>query len=209
MTSILPPSSTTPPAVTAPNASLILFARGVIAILTTWPVLRIAISEHWGGPESLQKRTWIASEIVDLFEASITSPSHNTTPASQTPDVDDLEDLLLQAMVDEFECEVDDGSVPKVAKEMMDLWKAVKESGELAKETVRTLEARASKVKETRIQAQRVAANDDDDDDDDEMDVDEESEAEDDVPTLQPPKPPKEPEVDQDGFTVVKGKSRG
>ena len=49
-------------------ASLVAFARGVIARLAVWPVLRLAVQENWGGPKAEDKRTWLAPEIVDAFE---------------------------------------------------------------------------------------------------------------------------------------------
>ncbi|KAG8979242.1 hypothetical protein FRB94_012000 [Tulasnella sp. JGI-2019a] len=63
----------------------------------------------------------MASELVDLFEASLPKPSPSSSRPTSIPDADDVEDLLLQAMVDEFGCEVDDGSSPKVAMEVVDL----------------------------------------------------------------------------------------
>ena len=51
-----------------PSPSLVLFARGVIARLSIWSILTQAIAENWGGPHGLQKRTWLASIIVDAFE---------------------------------------------------------------------------------------------------------------------------------------------
>ncbi|KAG8991058.1 hypothetical protein FRB93_002947 [Tulasnella sp. JGI-2019a] len=195
-----------------PSPLLVLFARGLIAILTTWPVLRIAISENWGGPDSLKKRTWMASELVDLFEASLPKPSPFPSGPTSIPDADDVEDLLLQAMVDEFGCEVDDGSSPKIAREVVDLWMAVI-GGEGAAAKVLGLEARANKTSGTAVHARRAESDDDgddDDDDDDEMDVDGGG-SDEEVPTLQHPataQPASQPEVDQDGFMVVKGKSR-
>lgn len=131
--------------------------------------------------------------------------------ASTVPDQETVEDLLLQVMVEEFECEVDDGSSPGVAKSIVDLWKAIG-AGE-GQAIVDTLEARATKAKGTAVSVQRAADEDGDEDDedgdsgdDDDMEVDEEG---DEVPTLQPREPvSKEPEVDEDGFTMVKGKGR-
>ena len=70
-----------------PEPHPVLFARGVIARLAFWPTLKLAIAESWGGPESAQKRTWMASVIVDAFDP---------TESSEVPDDIYLEEMLLQ-----------------------------------------------------------------------------------------------------------------
>ncbi len=85
---------------TAPD--LILFARGVIATLELWPALRLAVDESWGGPDSREKRRWLAGEVVDMFEQSIPSPSRKNSKI-ETPDAVYVEEMLLQVMSDEYE----------------------------------------------------------------------------------------------------------
>jgi pre-rRNA-processing protein TSR2 len=77
------------PSVASPQATLI-FARGVIARLALWPVLRAAVDNAWGGTSSAQKRTWLASEIVDAFESSLSSKS------AEEPDEDYVTIMILQ-----------------------------------------------------------------------------------------------------------------
>ena len=72
----------------APAPASVLFARGVIARLALWPALRIAVEQGWGGPESAEKRTWIASVIVDSFEEE-----------DPKPDVPYVEEMLLQVLL--------------------------------------------------------------------------------------------------------------
>src|SRR5436309_2468399 len=121
-------SSAAPP---PPPSSVVLFARGVIAILDKWPVLKLAIDEGWGGPSSVSKRRWLASVIVDEFE-------------SRTLDQDDVEDLILQVMADEFEVEIEDGSSETIARAIVKLWGDVAEGRE---DVVLELEAQAERVK--------------------------------------------------------------
>lgn len=146
----------------------------------------------------------MASELVDLFEPCLVNA------LATTPDQETVEDLLLQAMEDEFECEVDDGSSPAVAKDIVDLWKAVVAGESLVK--VEALEALAVKSKATKVEVQRAADDDDEDDEESEDDVMDEDSEVDQAPALlspqHPSKPTNEPEVDEDGFTVVKSKSR-
>jgi len=89
---------------------LVLFARGVIAILNAWPALRLAVQESWGGPHSAEKRIWLASNLVDAFE-------------KEPLDEEQIEDLLLEAMIDEFEAEIDDDSPRGIAKKIVNVWK--------------------------------------------------------------------------------------
>lgn len=180
---------------TTPDPSLILFARGVIALLTSWPVLRIAIDQEWGGPGSLEKRTFLASEIVDAFEeAHVRSRS--------VPDFDDVEVLILQAMAEEFNCEIEDGSSGGLARGIVSLWRDVREGRGV--EQVERLEEIALQAGASQIQATRQEDGSDSGDDEEEgseSDVDMEA---DEPPTLVPQKVANEPEVDEDGFTAVR-----
>jgi pre-rRNA-processing protein TSR2 len=180
---------------------MVLFARGVIALLDGWDVLRLAIAEGWGGPESSAKRTWLASIIVDEFESAITPASSSPT----SPDLDYITDLILQAMSDEFEVDVDDGSVERIAQSIVKLWAAEPAA---AAQMVAEFEATAQKRSKVRVQASREEGNGD-------SDWESESEDEDGVPRLMdrdaqsPPKEKPEPIVDEDGFTLVQGKGKG
>lgn len=174
---------------------VVLFARGVIALLEGWDILRLAITEGWGGPESREKRTWLASIVVDLFD--------NEGQAT-SPDVDDVADLILQAVSDEFEVDVDDGSVERIAESIVKLWGA---EPSVVAQMVAGFEAAARKGSKAPVQAVRQDGNGD-------SDWESESEDEDGVPMLlerepQVPKEKPEPVVDDDGFTLVQGKGKG
>lgn len=127
----------------APAPQLVLFARGVIAVLNAWPVLRLAVQESWGGPQSAEKRTWIASTIVDAFE-------------SDPLDEEGVEDLILDAMAEEFETEIEDGSSQLVAKDILNLWRAAC-AGE--SESVLKLEAAADQLARRRLPNTRQGGN--------------------------------------------------
>jgi len=181
-----------------PAPSSVLFARGVIARLAIWATLRIAVQESWGGPNASSKRTWLASEIVDSFEEQI--------PA---PDDQYVEEMLLQVMSDEFETVIEDGSAESVAKDIVKLWDDTRIGKQ---DLVLKFEDLAEKVKGKRPNAQEKVVSDDEDDwhDDDEGEDDEMDE--DEAPQLlensSQQQQPREPEVDEDGFTMVKGKGR-
>lgn len=176
---------------TAPLPTSVQFARGVIARLALWPALRIAVEQGWGGPESSEKRTWIASVIVDAFEEQ-----------DPTPDTDYIESTLLQIMEDEYETVLEDGSAEAVAKDVVKLWQEIQAG---SSQFVAQLEGQAEQMKGKKVQAEEVAGDNSDWEDES---GDEDGEDEEDAPTLVAPetKSKPEPEVDEDGFTVVKGK---
>lgn len=172
--------------------SSVLFARGVIARLIIWPILRIAVQEGWGGPNGGKKRTWIASEIVDAFE-------------TQKPPPDDqyIEELLLQIMQDEFETNIEDGSTESVGVDIVRMWDETR-VGKL--DLVLKFEELADKLKGKEIQVPVVGNDDEEWSDEDEDSVDEDVQ----VPsamlrTSQTQLPTRSaPEVDESGFTLVK-----
>lgn len=185
-----------PPA--APPPSSILFARGVIARLATWETLRLALQEGWGGPGGPQKRTWLASVIVDAFEQTV-----------PTPDDQYVEELLLQVLSDEFGTVLEDGSAEPVALDVVRMWDETRIGRD---DLVLKFESKADSLRGKRAVAQEVAHADaeewedeeeeEDDDDDDDSGMDE-GEV---VPQLLKPRRREEPEVDVDGFTMVRGK---
>ena len=191
--SFFPPTTTM--SSTNPPQSSVLFARGVIARLAYWPALRIAVDQGWGGPQSAEKRTWLASVLVDDFEAQ-------TDPA---PDADYVEDRLLQVMADEFDAVLEDGSAEAVAKDVLRLWDEVVAGRDAL---LKEFEERADKLKGKKVEFEEAAGDNSDWED---MSEDEDDDGEDEAPQLldgrqRPPKA--EPEVDEDGFTMVKGKGK-
>lgn len=184
-------STTTPP---IPPPTSVLFARGVIARLAIWSALRIAVDQGWGGPDSTAKQTWLASVIVDAFEQE-----------DPKPDVTYVELTLLQVMEDEFDAVLEDDSAEAVAKDVVNLWTEVQGGSDVR---VKELEAQADRTKGRKVLVEEAAGDDSDweDESGEESDGDDSGEA----PMLLDPetKPARqEPEVDEDGFTMVK--SRG
>ncbi|KAK8861745.1 hypothetical protein IAR55_002568 [Kwoniella newhampshirensis] len=213
---------------TATSPTIILFARGTLALLDLWPALTIAVSEQWGGPDSSAKKTWLASTLIDEFESRATyipippsspagtSPSVDPTTANDPPlDHDDIADLLHQIMSDEFDANLEDGSIDSVASDLIRLWRDLLASpNETDPETlVRALEGKADEVKKTGVKASSGGDADTDGEDADSGDEEDEDEGMevDGAPRLVPPqeKERDEPVVDEDGFTLVqKGKRR-
>ncbi|KAH0839485.1 Pre-rRNA-processing protein TSR2-domain-containing protein [Lanmaoa asiatica] len=210
-----------------PHPHTILFARGTLARLALWPALRIAVHSAWGGPASAEKQRWLAGVLVDQFEAfivastsvpgpttsSLSAPSGTGSAGSTTgspPDTVDIEDLLLQIMADEFDVALEDGSAAAVAKDIVKLFGAVCAGDETF---VKELEAQAERVRgkmptyEIGVGSGSESGSGSEWEDDD---GDGESEGES-VPQLlnhSEPRTNEEPQVDEDGFTMVKKKGR-
>src|ERR1700754_5211374 len=79
------------------------FDLGISLILFNWDALTAAVQNGWGGPDGEDKRAWFAGAISELFTAN---PS---------TDAEDVEDMLVQVMGDEFEVGLEDGSEIPVA----------------------------------------------------------------------------------------------
>ena len=208
------------------SPTILFFARGVLALLDLWPALTIAVAEQWGGPESADKKIFLASTLIDEFESNATylPPSSSTSPridlatATNPPlDHDDIADLLNQIMSDEFDANIEDGSIDAVAADIVRLWRDVFSAAPEA--IVEALERKAGEVRRMGVKAssggELVEVDDEEgesgsgsESEDDGMDVDGKE-----APTLVPKEKEKEvsvpePVIDEDGFTLVQTKTR-
>ncbi|KAL1842649.1 hypothetical protein VTJ49DRAFT_4560 [Mycothermus thermophilus] len=215
------------------------FEQGVALALHLWPALTLAVQNNWGGPDSADKRDWFAGAIAELFpdvsrltpaqlalkaqqaqQQSQSQPqpqqSQSTTQngaAAEEPDQEDVETVLLQVMLDEFEVNVDDDSAWEVAETVVRL-RADCLRGRF--DEVETLRKRWEARKGDKVVFKKAEDPDQDDEDDDDDDDDEEEDGEGDgdgdvemddaPPQLQPVR--REPEVDEDGFIKVSGRKR-
>ena len=204
------------------SPTILLFARGVLALLDLWPALTIAVFEQWGGPDSLAKKTWLASVIIDEFEtharflppsisSSTPAPLHvDPSSATKPPlDHDDLAGVLHQIMSDEFDANIEDGSIDAVTADIIRLWRDVLSATPEA--IVEALERKAVEVKSSGVQVtpggDLVEVDDDDNEtgssEEEDMVVDEASQL------MSGEKEERiEPVVDADGFTLVQGKGK-
>ena len=180
------------------------FEQGVALSLNLWPDLTLAVQNHWGGPDSADKRDWFAGAVVDLFSDLANPPKPSETV--EEPDIEYVETMLLQVMLDEFEVNVDDESGFDVAQEIIRI-RAGCIKGEF--EEVETLRRKWESKKGGKVDALFKKGQDEDNDTDwDTEGDDEDSDGDDadmeDAPPLvntKQEKPP--PEVDEDGFTKV------
>ena len=184
---------------------------GISLALYAWPALTLAVQSSWGGPKSSDKRDWICGAISDLLR--------------ERPDTDaeDLEEVLVQVMNDEFEVIVEDDSAAAVAEEIMQM-RGQTARGEFGDIQARWQEWKAkTDGKERRCGSslvfQKVETRDDDqetdeDEDEDEDDGDGDDDDDEDVDMAEAPSLVRtsrtrvKPEVDESGFTKVVGRKK-
>lgn len=184
------------------------FELGVSMIIHSWEALEIAVANQWGGAQSEAKRDWITAIVVELFDEKIV-------------DIELIEETILNAMVDEFDVNVEDDSSLIIADKVIKAYRQCFQKDytkihQLFNDWQSKQQERTQRLNNLR----NVQINEDPqnpDDSDDEEDDDEE------VPSLQAGEPiqedvemsdvdnePSGPIIDDDGFELVqkKGKRR-
>ncbi|KFY13375.1 hypothetical protein V492_03314 [Pseudogymnoascus sp. VKM F-4246] len=163
---------------------------GISLSLALWPALTLAVQNNWGGPNSSDKRDWFGGAISEYVTSSA------------EVDEEDVEAMLVQVMLDEFEVAVDDGSAGEVADDIIRI-RGECEKGNFGgvEELKRRWEGRRGK----QVVGQEVQGDEDESESD-------ESESEDEDVEMGEPAAPREkpaPQIDEDGFeTVVSRKKR-
>lgn len=127
-------------------------------------------------------------------------------------DAEDLEDVLVQVMSDEFDVVVDDESAGEAAREIMEIRRLVERGGEAGRERVREMwEGYVARNGKGTAGIRRAEG----EEEGDSSSSEEEDEGEngqdvemDEAPGLVRASERVEPEVDDDGFTKVVGKKK-
>ncbi|KAF2870333.1 Pre-rRNA-processing protein TSR2-domain-containing protein [Massariosphaeria phaeospora] len=175
------------------------FDLGIWHTLCNWSDLTVAVQNQWGGPDSSDKRDWLAGAISEIFASN------------PDTDTEDVEVVLLQALEDEFGVRVEDETEVTVARDIMALRKEVAE-GNFAKVDALQKKWEERKGKEVGTGNVHVSESNQDaewDSVDEESDEDEDEDEDGDVDMSDAPAKPKPaPEVDEEGFTKVVGKRR-
>ena len=96
-----------------PPKAVAYFELAVSLYLAAWPALTLAVTNEWGGPDSSEKRDWLAGVLAD----------HVTDNPTKEVDVDDLEDIATQVMGDEFNVVLEDDSAVLLAREIEKSWR--------------------------------------------------------------------------------------
>ncbi|PON28627.1 hypothetical protein TGAM01_v202475 [Trichoderma gamsii] len=193
------------------------FEQAVACALHLWPALTLSVQNNWGGPDSADKRDWFAGAIVDLFsEFTDVQPGETAkaTNAADEPDMEDVETVLLQVMIDEFEVNIDDDSGLEVARSIVkarsqcaigDFSDEVKTLNErFANRTANKVDQMFKKAEDQDQDTDWESGDSDEDDGDNGGDVDMDEAP----PLVSVPKEKPAPEVDEDGFTMVTKKKR-
>lgn len=153
----------------------------------------------WGGPDSSDKRDWLAGAVSELFSSR------------PDTDVEDVEEMLLQVMNDEFEVNVEDGSAEEVAARIAGLrtLTAQGEFGEVERLYARWVES-GGKGGGGGVRFREVERGEEEDETDwDSEDGEGEDVEMDEAPALvKVPREKVEPSVDEEGFVTVVGKKK-
>ena len=172
--------------------------------LHEWPALALATQNSWGGAASADKRDWLCAAVSELLSSG------------QVSDVDDLEEVLIQVMLDEFEVVVDDGSPAEIAHGILRGRQLLLQGddSDLQRTRIRWEERQRNGPQELSFtnggDAQHEEGTDEEQSDSgsshlqlDDIDMDEAPEP------LTPTKYKRqEPEIDEDGFTKVVGRKK-
>ncbi|XP_077415603.1 pre-rRNA-processing protein TSR2 homolog isoform X2 [Vanacampus margaritifer] len=94
----------------ASGDSRALFTDGVRAALQTWPVLQIAVDNGFGGVYGQEKADWLVDVVQQYF--------HDNANLKQY----EVEDFISTLMDQEFHTVVDDGSLPQVCVQLMQMF---------------------------------------------------------------------------------------
>lgn len=81
------------------------FTEGLRGILARWTALQLAITNEWGGADSVQKGEQMAEELNEWF-----------LKRKGGKYAEDLEELLLEILGDDFNVQCEDGSPREVAR---------------------------------------------------------------------------------------------
>ena len=170
------------------------FDLAIALALSTWDALSLAVQNSWGGPESLEKRDFLAGAVSELIAAS------------PDADVDYIEEFLLQYMNDEFDVNIEDGSGEEVAAKIVGLRKQTLQ-GDFVKVDDMYQTWLNRKSKSGTLNFRHITKEEDEDDtdwDSDDIDGEEEDVDMHEAPSLvHVPKEKVVPKVDEDGFTEV------
>lgn len=174
------------------------FDLGIWHVLFNFADLTVAVQNQWGGPDSSDKRDWLAGQISDLFE---------TEP---TTDAEDVEVMILQVLEDEFGVRLEDETEVQVARDIMSIRKELSEGNTATVDGLQKKweDRKGKEVSTGSVNVRESNQEADWDSVDEESDEDENDVEMSDAPALVSAKPKVEPEIDEDGFTKVVGKKK-
>ncbi|GFH08750.1 uncharacterized protein HaLaN_03768 [Haematococcus lacustris] len=181
------------------------FETGARLLFLRWTALCLAVENQWGGASSAEKADWLLRESISwCYKNKVILCSEHYA--------DDLEEELLDALLEDFNLEVEDGSALEIAQRLLKLFAECKVGSYSMVQELTA--AAASGVARSRRQvvdndgtvmgeadAGETSSSGSSDDDDDEM-----ADAAHTGPAAPAARPA--PVVDEDGFTMVQGRGR-
>lgn len=186
------------------------FELGVSMIVYSWEALEIAVANQWGGAQSEAKRDWITAIVIDLFNEKIV-------------DVELVEETILNAMVDEFDVNVEDDSSLPIADNIIKIYRKCADKDytqvhQLYETWQQKQQDRSSRQNNLNVTVNEDPENPDVSDEDEDEDQEDGNDApqligqpiQEDVEMGDADNEPSGPVVDDDGFELVqkKGKKR-
>ncbi|KAI5082991.1 hypothetical protein GOP47_0002734 [Adiantum capillus-veneris] len=122
-----------------------LFHQGVGLVLTHWTALQLAIHNEWGGPSSNLKAQQLHN---DIFQWMLQSKAPRY--------IDELEDLLDENLLQQFNTETEDGSLEEVAEKLMSMYEECLDGNfDMIKEL---MSANSSVASQSTLKSQQVEA---------------------------------------------------
>lgn len=205
-------SSQQPPLPPPPRPSLApewvpLLVEGVSLVLSRWTALQMAVQDEWGGRDSRRKADEFGETLLSWF-ANFKDPL----------DVYDLEDLIEERMITDFNAELEDGSIQEVAGQLMDIYEECLSGYCTIIERLRETNPAKSSVSQSKQVTTEGGCNSDDDEVDDYEENSEETSdmaIDEPIPEVKLANVPKSKQVpDEDGWCVVaprknRGKKQG
>ncbi|KAM9785580.1 pre-rRNA-processing protein TSR2 homolog [Neosynchiropus ocellatus] len=165
----------------APCASRELFTDGVRVVLNSWPVLQIAVDNGFGGVYGQQKADWLVDVVQQYFHDNADLQLY------------EVEDFVAQLLDQEFDTVVDDGSLPQVSRQLLQMFSKYQQ-GALQELSQSVQALRQKNTARSTVTAPPA-----------ESDSDSDSQMECEAPPASAP-PPRPEEPDEDGWTVVRKK---
>lgn len=173
------------------------FELGVSMILHNWHTLSTAVDNSWGGPQSSEKRDWMAGAVIDEFINN------------KEIDIIYIHELLSGIMEDEFDSIIEDGSTINIATNIINCYKQCQENQfDLIKQAyAKWLEKQNNKKGKIEVNViddplnPDISSDEEDDGQDNDNAMDQDVDMMDTSEKTYVP-----PLVDDDGFTVVTNK---
>ncbi|KAF6739818.1 TSR2-like protein [Oryzias melastigma] len=193
----------------ASAASRELFTDGVRAVLHSWPVLQIAVENGFGGAFGPQKADWMVDVVQQYFHdngqcvtmVTIRSVMWNLSLVclcAANLQQYEVEDYLAVLLDQEFDTVVDDGSLPQVSLNLLQMYAHWQQGAlESLKTSIQALSQK--KTQRAKVQAPPISSDEDSDAETQEMECGESQQS---STCTHPPPPPQE----EDGWTVVRRK---